>query len=344
MVRTSEDAGAAVVHIEDQLLTKCGHLDDKKLASAHDMAAKVAAGRQSAPSSFSDCPYGRRRGRGVGGCGRSRQTLPRSGRRRDLPEALTSGEMFRGFAKALPGWALLANMTEFGKTPFFTASEFEAMGYKMVIWPVSSFRVANKPQEKLYGAIVRDGTTKAMLAEMQTRSELYSTLGLNAYEKLNASIVETPFGGPSPASRRDTHAMILCTTPACRKLRAVALLGAYGTVMIVALHRTAQAETLEAYSTVVSGKTNIIVDIITYISYILGAILAALGIVDLKKHVEQPTQTPLKNGLAKLGFGGVLLGIPFVTGIMQDTMNGSGAAEYKGWTGARPIIGGSGGV
>ena len=66
-----------------------------------------------------------------------------------FPEALTTAEMFRTFAQALPGVPLLANMTEFGRTPFtITASDFEAMGYRMVIWPVSSLRVANKAQGK----------------------------------------------------------------------------------------------------------------------------------------------------------------------------------------------------
>ena len=63
----------------------------------------------------------------------------------------------------MPGVPLLANMTEFGRTPFFTAAEFEAMGYAMVIWPVSSLRVANKAQEELYAAIARDGGTHNMV-------------------------------------------------------------------------------------------------------------------------------------------------------------------------------------
>jgi methylisocitrate lyase len=89
-------------------------------------------------------------------------------------------------------------MTEFGQTPFFTASEFEAMGYKMVIWPVSALRVANKAQEKLYRTLKRDGGTQNMLAEMQTRAELYQTIGYHQYEALDASIVETivPQGMP----------------------------------------------------------------------------------------------------------------------------------------------------
>jgi methylisocitrate lyase len=82
-------------------------------------------------------------------------------------------------------------MTEFGRTPFFTASEFEAMGYSMVIWPVSALRVANKAQQELYAAIVRDGGTHKAVERMQTRAELYATIGLHDYESLDTSIVQT---------------------------------------------------------------------------------------------------------------------------------------------------------
>ena len=99
--------------------------------------------------------------------------------------------MFKEVAARLPGVTLLANMTEFGRTPFFTAAEFEAMGYKMVIWPVSSLRVANKAQQKLYAAIRKDGGTQNMVDAMQTRSELYATIGYHDYEALDASIVTT---------------------------------------------------------------------------------------------------------------------------------------------------------
>jgi methylisocitrate lyase len=106
--------------------------------------------------------------------------------------------MFRAFAAALPGVPLLANMTEFGRTPFFTASEFEAMGYSMVIWPVSALRVANKAQAELYAAIRRDGGAQAMLERMQTRVELYATIDYAGYEALDASIVASvaPVGMP----------------------------------------------------------------------------------------------------------------------------------------------------
>jgi methylisocitrate lyase len=98
----------------------------------------------------------------------------------------------------MPGVKLLANMTEFGRTPFFTASEFEAMGYAMVIWPVSALRVAAKAHEHLYAAIKRDGGAQNELERMQTRTELYATIDYHSYEKLDASIVKTvtPEGMP----------------------------------------------------------------------------------------------------------------------------------------------------
>jgi hypothetical protein len=123
-----------------------------------------------------------------------------------FPEALNTPEMFREFAARMPGVKLLANMTEFGRTPFFTAAEFQDMGYRMVIWPVSSLRVANKAQAELYAAIRRDGGAQAMVDRMQTRAELYAAIGYHDYEALDATIVKTviPEGMPqrrSPCGR-----------------------------------------------------------------------------------------------------------------------------------------------
>jgi methylisocitrate lyase len=114
-----------------------------------------------------------------------------------FPEALHDAEMFRTFASRIDA-PLLANMTEFGRTPYFTADEFAAMGYRMVIWPVSALRMAARAQEELYAAIARDGGAQAMLPRMQTRKELYATLGYHDYEALDASIVRTvtPEGPP----------------------------------------------------------------------------------------------------------------------------------------------------
>ena len=101
----------------------------------------------------------------------------------------------------MPGVALLANMTEFGRTPFYTAAEFQEMGYAMVIWPVSSLRVANKAQERLYASIRAEGGAHAMVDAMQTRAELYETIGLHEYEALDASIVKTVIPQGTPQAR-----------------------------------------------------------------------------------------------------------------------------------------------
>jgi len=198
MVRTFEDAGAAAVHIEDQLLPKkCGHLNDKKLADAHDMAAKVAAAAKARRHLYIIARTDAAASEGMDGAVARANLYLEAGADAIFPEALHSAEMFREFARRVKA-PLLANMTEFGKTPFFTQSEFEAMGYKMVIWPVSSLRVANHAQSELYEAIRSDGGTQRMLDRMQTRAELYETIGYHKYEALDSSIVTTivPKGMP----------------------------------------------------------------------------------------------------------------------------------------------------
>lgn len=199
MVRAFEDAGAGAVHIEDQLLPKkCGHLNDKKLAEVPDMAAKIAAARRARRHLYLIARTDAAASEGMDGAVARAQRYVEAGADAIFPEALHSAEMFREFARRMPGVKLLANMTEFGRTPFFTAAEFEAMGYRMVIWPVSSLRVANKAQEELYAAIRRDGGTQNQVERMQTRSELYATIDYSGYEALDASIVSTvvPHGMP----------------------------------------------------------------------------------------------------------------------------------------------------
>jgi methylisocitrate lyase len=191
MVRSFEEAGAGAVHIEDQLLPKkCGHLNDKKLADAHDMAAKVAAARKARRHLYIIARTDAAASEGMDGAVARAKLYLEAGADAIFPEAMISAEMFREFAARVKA-PLLANMTEFGRTPFFTADEFQAMGYAMVIWPVSSMRVAAKATADLYATIARDGSTKAMLERMQTRAELYDTIGLHAYEALDASIVQT---------------------------------------------------------------------------------------------------------------------------------------------------------
>lgn len=199
MVRAFEEAGAGAVHIEDQILPKkCGHLNNKKLADPQDMAAKIAAAAKARRHLVIVARTDGAASEGIDGAVARARRYVEAGADAIFPEALTNAEMFRAFAKAMPGVKLLANMTEFGRTPFFTAAEFEAMGYAMVIWPVSSLRVANQAQDRLYRALKKDGGTQNMIGEMQTRAELYETIGYHDYEALDASIVETvvPQGMP----------------------------------------------------------------------------------------------------------------------------------------------------
>ena len=199
MVRAFEEAGAAAVHLEDQLLPKkCGHRTDKKLAPPHDMAAKVAAAAKARRNLYIIARTDAAASEGIDGAVARARLYLEAGADAIFPEALTSAEMFRAFAKAMPGVRLLANMTEFGRTPFFAASEFEAMGYRMVIWPVSALRAANKAQEGVYAAIQRDGGTQNVIDRMQTRQELYDTIRYHEYEALDASLVQTvvPQGMP----------------------------------------------------------------------------------------------------------------------------------------------------
>ncbi len=202
MVRAFEDAGAAAVHIEDQLLPKkCGHLNDKKLADPHDMAAKVAACARARRHLVVLARTDAAASEGMDGAVARAKLFMEAGADAIFPEALHDAAMFREFARRMPGVPLLANMTEFGRTPFFTAAEFEEMGYKMVIWPVSSMRVASKAQADLYAAIARDGGTQNRIDVMQTRKELYATIDYHAYERLDASLVATvtPEGMPQRA-------------------------------------------------------------------------------------------------------------------------------------------------
>lgn len=191
MVRAFEEAGAAAVHIEDQILPKkCGHLNDKKLASAEDMAAKIAAARRARKHLYIIARTDAVASEGMDGAVARAQRYLDAGADAIFPEALTSAEMFRQFANLINA-PLLANMTEFGRTPYFSAQKFQEMGYQMAIWPVSSLRVAAKAQEKLYATLASQGSVQTLLGDMQTRAELYKTIGYHEYEALDASIVRS---------------------------------------------------------------------------------------------------------------------------------------------------------
>ncbi len=198
MVRSFEDAGAGAVQIEDQFLPKkCGHLNDKKLAPAHEMAAKVAAARRARRHLYIVARTDALEQEGLDGAIARAKLYVEAGADAIFPEALNDAEAFARFSSEVQV-PLLANMTEFGKTPYMTASEFEALGYKMVIWPVSALRCAAKAHEELYTAIRGAGGAKSMIPRMQTRAELYETIGYHDFEALDASIVHSLIPNGSP--------------------------------------------------------------------------------------------------------------------------------------------------
>ena len=191
MVRAFEDAGAGAVHLEDQLLPKkCGHLNDKKLADAHDMAAKIHAASRARRDLLIIARTDAAASEGIEGAVARAKLYLEAGADAIFPEALVTEEMFREFARRVDA-PLLANMTEFGRTPFFTAQQFQDFGMKMVIWPVTSLRVSAKAVGELYAELKAKGSAEALVPRMQTRAELYNTIGYNAYEALDSSIIES---------------------------------------------------------------------------------------------------------------------------------------------------------
>jgi len=191
MVRSFEEAGAGAVHLEDQLLPKkCGHLNDKKLASMEDMCAKIAAARRARRHLYIIARTDAAASEGMEGAVARAKAYLAAGADAIFPEALTTEAMFRDFAAAIDA-PLLANMTEFGRTPFFTRAQFQDMGYQMMIWPVTSLRVSAKAQEELYATLAREGSAQSLVPNMQTRAELYQTIGYHDFEALDQSIARS---------------------------------------------------------------------------------------------------------------------------------------------------------
>ena len=191
MVRCFEEAGAGAVQIEDQLLPKkCGHLSDKKLAPAQDMAAKVAAARKARRNLYIVARTDALEREGLDGAIARAKLYVEAGADAIFPEALNDAEAFARFSTEVKV-PLLANMTEFGKTPFMTAQQFEQLGYAMVIWPVSALRMAARAHGELYATLAAEGWVKPLIDRMQTRAELYDTIGYHAYEDLDGSIARS---------------------------------------------------------------------------------------------------------------------------------------------------------
>jgi methylisocitrate lyase len=178
-VRELELVGVSGIHLEDQEFPKrCGHLPGKTLVPVEEMCEKIrsAAAAKTSPDFLI---IARTDARGVSGYDeavrRARSYLD-AGADGIFPEALESRAELERFAHDVPG-LLLANMTEFGRTPYFSVGEFAEMGYRLVIFPVTLQRVAMKAIEECLQVLRRDGSQKSLLDRMQTRDELYELLG-----------------------------------------------------------------------------------------------------------------------------------------------------------------------
>ena len=193
-VQLYESAGVAGLHLEDQVLPKrCGHLTGKQLVSPEDMEAKIRA----AVASRVDPDFvilARTDARSVEGFDAAIDRAKRymdAGADGIFAEALESKDEFAEFARRLPV-PLLANMTEFGRSPSLNIRELEAMGYCMVLFPVTAFRVAMAAAQQTLRDLATYGEQSRSIADMMTRAELYNLLNYSDYEARD----RTYFGSP----------------------------------------------------------------------------------------------------------------------------------------------------
>jgi methylisocitrate lyase len=193
-VQLFEEAGAAGLHLEDQVLPKrCGHLSGKTVIETAAMVAKIRA----AVAARKDQDFviiARTDARSVEGfdaaVARADAYLA-AGADMVFPEALESAAEFAQFSAHIRG-PKLANMTEFGRSPLLEFETLAGMGYSAVLYPLTAFRSAMKAAEETLLALRDHGTQRGQLERMQTRAELYDLLGYSAWEERDRSY----FGGP----------------------------------------------------------------------------------------------------------------------------------------------------
>jgi methylisocitrate lyase len=184
-VRSLIKFGAAAMHIEDQVGAKrCGHRPGKELVSKEEMADRIKAAVDArTDSSFvimarTDALANE----GLDSAIQRIQKYVEAGADMVFPEAIPSIDMYRKVADAVKV-PILANITEFGKTPLFTVDELRSAGAAMVLYPLTAFRAMNKAALRVYETVRKEGTQKGVVSEMQTREELYQFLNYHSYEQ-----------------------------------------------------------------------------------------------------------------------------------------------------------------
>src|SRR5918994_1536647 len=177
--------GAAAMHIEDQVVAKrCGHRPGKELVPKEEMAdrIKAAVDARTDPSFVIMARTDALASEGLDSAVQRIQKYVEAGADMVFPEAITELAMYRKFGDAVKA-PILANITEFGKTPLFTVEELRSANVAMVLYPLPAFRAMNKAALKVYQAVRKDGTQKHLVGEMQTREELYEFLDYHSYEQ-----------------------------------------------------------------------------------------------------------------------------------------------------------------
>ena len=188
ITRTIQDvaaAGASAVHIEDQIAAKrCGHRPNKEIVSTSEMVDRIKAAVAGKPDKNFTI-MARTDALANEGLDKALERVRAyvaAGADMIFPEAVTDLAMYSKFRDAA-GVPILANLTEFGKTPLFTLDELKGAGVDIALYPLSAFRAMNKAAEKVFEAIRRDGTQKNVVDTMQTREELYERIDYYRYEK-----------------------------------------------------------------------------------------------------------------------------------------------------------------
>jgi methylisocitrate lyase len=185
-VAEMERVDAAAIQVEDQVMPKrCGHLEGKQLVSEEEMVKKLIAAREASTRELvivarTDAASVE----GIDAAVERARLYVRAGADVIFPEALRNVSEFREFAEKVK-IPLLANMTEFGKTDYIPVSEFEKLGYKLVIFPVTTFRVMMKSVQEALGELAATGTQKGLLKEMIHRDEFYDLIDYRAYEAVD---------------------------------------------------------------------------------------------------------------------------------------------------------------
>ena len=183
--RTMIKMGAAGMHIEDQVGAKrCGHRPNKEIVSCGEMVdrIKAAVDARSDPQFVIMARTDALAVEGLDAAIARAVACVEAGADMIFPEAMTDLAMYAKFVEAV-GVPVLANITEFGATPLFTVDELRSVGVAIALYPLSAFRAANKAAQNVFETVRRDGTQRNVIANMQTRAELYESIGYHAFEQ-----------------------------------------------------------------------------------------------------------------------------------------------------------------